>query len=387
VRSFGDGFTALALPAYLAGLGFSPLQVGIVTTLTIIGSSILTLIVGLAAHRARTRSLLIASCGLMLATGLGFSWARTFWPLAVVGFVGTLNPSGGDLSVFLPLEQSLLAHASSGHGRTTLFARYGMVAFSMGALGALFIGGVDRAAKSRGVDAMDALRALFLLYGLLAVGAFGLYLRLPRGKVEGEQPRAPLGPSRRRVLKLAALFCVDSFGGGFLVQSMMALWLFQRFGLSLTVAGAFFFWTGLLSGFSQLAAGWLARRIGLINTMVFTHIPANLCVAAAAFAPSLWMVMALLLVRSALSQMDVPARTSYVMSIVTPAERVAASGVTNVPRSLASAVSPSIAGALIGMGGAVAWPLLIGGGLKIVYDLTLLAMFRTVRAPHEREAA
>jgi predicted MFS family arabinose efflux permease len=188
------------------------------------------------------------------------------------------------------------------------------------------------------------------------------------------------------VLRLAALFSLDSFGGGFIVQSLLALWLFRTFGLSLQAASAFFFWAGVLTAFSQLAAGRLARRIGLVNTMVFTHIPAQLCLIAAAFAPSLPAALTLLLMRASLSAMDVPARTSYVMAIVTPAERAAAASVTNVPRSLASALSPSLAGALM-TASPFAWPLVIGGGLKIAYDLALLALFSQVKPPEEQTSA
>ena len=386
VRAFGDGFTALILPAYLSGLGFGAFRIGLITTITLVGSAALTMAVGLLAHRVRVRSLLIAGCGLMLATGLLFSQLRGFWPLAVVGFVGTLNPSGGDISLFLPLEQSLLAHAGPDGRRTDLFVRFGLTGWMMLAAGSLFVSVVDAVARATGVDRMAAMRAMFALYGLLAVAAFGLYLRLPRTRAEGEPPRAPLGPSRRRVMTLAALFSLDSFGGGFLVQSMLALWLFQRFGLSLAAAGSFFFWSGLLSGLSQIAAGRLARCIGLVNTMVFTHIPANLCMAAAAFVPSLWGVMGLLLVRAALSQMDVPARTSYVMAVVTPGERAAAASLTSGPRSLAGALSPSLAGLMLSAGG-FAWPLLIGGGLKLTYDLIFLAMFSRVRPPEETDGA
>ncbi|MFL5519010.1 MAG: MFS transporter, partial [Gemmatimonadales bacterium] len=188
--------------------------------------------------------------------------------------------------------------------------------------------------------------------------------------------------SRRVVLTLAALFSVDAFAGGFVVQSLLALWLFERFGLSLATTGAIFFWTGLLSALSYLAAVPIARRFGLVNTMVFTHLPANACLVLVPFAPGLGPAIALLLLRSALSQMDVPTRTSYVMAVVTPAERAAAASVTAVPRSLAAAASPMLAGSLLAVSG-FGWPLVIGGGLKIAYDLALLAMFRKVRPPEE----
>ena len=383
VRGFGDGFTALLLPVYLTGLGFSLFQVGLLTTATLLGSAGLTLAVGLAGHRYPARRLLFVACGLMIATGLAFSQAHAFWPLMLVGFAGTLNPSGGDVSPFLPLEQSLLAHAGPPSRRTDLFARYALSGSLMAALGALSVGLLDPL-QVAGFARRTLIEGAFVLYGLLGAAAFLLYRRLPDQPVESEAPRTALGPSRNRVLGLAALFSLDSFAGGFLVQSLFALWLFHRFGLSLTAAGAFFFWTGVLSALSQLAAPWLARRVGLVNTMVFTHIPANLCVIAAAFAPNLPIAFSLLFLRALLSQMDVPARTSYVMAIVTPAERAAAAGVTNVPRSLASALSPALAG-LIFTASPFAWPLVIGGSLKIVYDLLLLWRFQKVRPPEERD--
>jgi hypothetical protein len=195
--------------------------------------------------------------------------------------------------------------------------------------------------------------------------------------VEESKPAAPLGPSRGIVLKLAGLFSIDSFAGGLVINALLALWLFERFGMSLTAAGAFFFWTGTFSAVSQLAAPALAKRIGLINTMVFTHIPASLCLIGAAFAPRLELALALLLARSLLSQMDVPARSAYVMSVVTPAERPAAASFTAVPRSLASAASPSLAGALFAAG-LMSAPLVACGVLKIAYDLALFAAFRKV---------
>jgi len=384
VRGFGDGFTALLLPVYLSGLGFSAFRIGALTTATLLGSAALTLAVGLAGHRVPARRLLFAACGLTGLTGLAFSQAHAFWPLVVVGFVGTLNPSGGDVSPFLPLEQSLLAHAGPPSQRTRLFALYSLTGTLMTAVGALCVGVIEPLRTLTGASQLSLIEAAFVAYGLLGLVSAALYRRLPEEPPGAETPRTPLGPSRRNVFGLAALFSLDSFGSGFMVQSLFALWLFHRFGLSLAVAGGFFFWTGALSAVSQLAAPALARRIGLINTMVFTHIPASLCVIAVAFTPNVEVAFALLVVRALLSNMDVPARTSYVMAIVTPAERAAAAGVTNVPRSLASAFSPALAGLLFSLS-PFAWPLVIGGSLKIAYDLLLLWRFQKVRPPEEAD--
>jgi len=343
----------------------------VVATATMLGSALATVAVGAWGHRFRSRRLLRGAALVMALTGLGFAALSSFWPLLVVAFVGTLNPSSGDVSVFLPLEHARLAGAARGHARTALFARYsllGAVAAALGALAAAAPAGL----VARGVADLDALRAMFVLYGAVGLLVWQIYRRLPQHAADPADaaPPASLGPSRAIVVRLAALFSVDAFAGGLVVNSLLALWLLERFGLSLAQAGAFFFWAGLLSAASQLAAPVVARRIGLLNTMVFTHIPANVCLVLAAWAPSLPVALALLFVRSALSQMDVPTRTAYVMAVVTPAERPAAASFTAVPRSLAAALSPTLSGALFAAGW-ISAPLVACGVLKICYDLAL----------------
>jgi MFS family permease len=387
LRAFADGFVALLLPVYLTRLGFDALAIGMLTTATLLGSAVLTLAVGLTAHRLAPRPLLLAASLLMLATGFCFAVFGDFWPLVIIGFVGTLNPSAGDVSLFLPLEQALLAHDVADNRRTALFARYSLVGSLVGALGALAAGLPELASAALPIETTAALQAMFVLYGLLGGVAFLLYRRLPPEAAAGAGPaKRPLGKSRGIVFTLAALFSLDSFGGGFFVQSLLALWLFDRFGLSLAMAASFFFWSGVLTAFSYLVAVRIAGRIGLVNTMVFTHIPSSLCIIAVPFVPQLGIVLALLLLRAALSQMDVPTRSSYVMAVVTPEERAAAASLTAVPRSLASAASPVLAGWLMTVS-AFAWPFLIGGALKIVYDLLLLAMFRSVKPREETASA
>ena len=373
LRGFVDGSVAVLLPAYLLALGLDGFAVGVLSTVTLLGSALATLAVGTWGHRFAPRTLLLGAALLMAATGAGFAGLSSFAPLLVVAFLGTLNPGAGDVSVFLPLEHARLAGlAQSSADRTTLFARYSLAGSLSAAFGALAVGMPAWLAARAGWAMVDALRAMFVLYAAIGGVIWALYRRLPlpvAGTAQGAAP-APLGPSRAVVVKLAALFSVDSFAGGLVLNSLVSLWLMQRFGLTLTAAGAFFFWSGLASAASQLAAPWLARRIGLLNTMVFTHIPANLCLIGAALAPSLPVALALLLVRALLSQMDVPTRTAYVMSVVTPAERAAAASFTTVPRSLASAASPVLAGALFASGWLAA-PMLLCGVLKIGYDLTL----------------
>ena len=386
LRAFGDGYVALLLPAYLLGLGFSPLEVGLIATTTLLGSGLLTLLVGLYAHRYNYRSLLLAATVLMAGTGLGFAFVTDFWPLLLIALIGTLNPSSGDVSVFLPLEHAALSHLVDDKRRTAVFARYSLAGSLVAALGSLAAGLPAWIAGAANVSVTAGIQAMFVLYAMLAGLAALVYRALPRMPGSGAQQRAgPLTTSRKTVHTLAALFSLDAFAGGFVVQSMVALWLYQKFSLSLAAAGTLFFWTGILTAGSYLVAARIASRFGLVKTMVFTHLPSSLCLIAIPFMPSLDYVIALLFVRSALSQMDVPTRSSYVMAIVPPVERPAAAGITSVPRSLASAVSPFVAGYLLGAS-SFGWPLLIAGTLKIAYDLLLLLRFGNIRPPEEQRA-
>ncbi len=386
LRAFGDGFVSLLLPLYLLDLGFNALQVGVITTTTLLGSGVLTLLVGLFSYRFHYRTLLLAATALMAATGIGFAFVTGFWPLLLVALVGTLNPSSGDVSVFMPLEHAVLSRSVDAKRRTAIFARYSLVGSLAAAVGSLAVAAPAMLGDALGLSPRAAIQGMFALYAVLACVTALVYRGLPRAlAADGIKASAPLVESKRRVYTLATLFSLDAFGGGFVVQSMLALWLYQRFSLSITTAGTLFFWTGVLTALSYLAAVRIADRFGLVNTMVFTHLPSSLCLIAIPFMPELGYVIALLFVRSALSQMDVPTRSSYVMSIVPPAERPAAASITSVPRSLASAVSPLLSGYLLGLS-TFGWPLLIAGAVKIVYDGLLLVMFRHVRPPEEERA-
>ena len=385
VRSFADGFIALLLPIYLLDLGLDAFAIGTIITSTLIGSALLTLWAGLVAHRHSRRRMLLAACLLMAATGVGFVLATDYWPILIVAFVGTLNPTAGDVSLFLPLEQTALSQTIEPRRRTALFARYSLIGTLAGALGALAAPIPDWASAWSGLPRLAGLQLMFGLYGLLGIASLLLYRPLSSAvEATAATPQAPLGPSKRIVYGLMALFCIDAFGGGFVVQSLLALWLFQSFGISIATAAAILFWTSLCSAASYLAAVPISERFGLVNTMVFTHLPANLCLMLVPFAPNLLIAIGLLLVRSALSQMDVPTRTSYVMAVVTPAERPAAASITAVPRSLATAVSPLLAGYLLALT-SFGWPLLIGGALKAAYDVLLLIKFRRLRPPEETD--
>ncbi len=374
LRDMGDGFVAVLLPVYLLALGFAPLQVGIIATASLLGSALLTMGVGFLGVRCGHRQLLFAAASLMVATGVAFAVVNDYALLLVIAFAGTINPSAGSVSVFVPLEHAVLTREVTDAARTRIFARYSLVGALAAAAGGLASTTPDLVA-SAGIDQLTGIKAMFVLYAFLGLLGGFLYGQIPQRRPTAASGTATaLGPSRKIVFKLAALFSLDAFAGGFVVQSLLALWLFETFNLSLAEAGLFFFWSGVLSAFSFPVAAWLSRHIGLINTMVFTHIPSSLALMLAALAPTLPLALALLLIRAALSQMDVPTRSSYVMAVVTEAERPAAASFTSVPRSLAAAASPALAGALFAASFR-AWPLLICGVLNIMYDLLLLMQF------------
>lgn len=383
LRGFGDGYVALLLPYYLILLGLDALEVGIIITTTLLGAGTMTLATGLIAHRYRSRNLLVAGALLLVVAGMGMAAVTDFWPLLVIAAIGVLNPSSGDVTVFAPLEQSLLARAVRSESRTALFARYSLVGALVVALGAQAAGIPALLAAWTGLEVKAAVQAMFLLYAAIGIGNALLYSRLtPAIEPPRMESRAPLGKSKGVVYRLAALFSLDAFGGGFAVQSLIALWLFERFELSIVTTGTIFFWTNLLAAFSHLAAARIAGHIGLVNTMVFTHLPANVFLILVPFMPTLPLAVLFLSLRAALSSMDVPARSSYVMAVVSAEERPAAASITVVPRSFAAAVSPAIGGYLLSLT-TFGWPLVICGALKIIYDLTLLGMFRKVKPPEE----
>jgi Arabinose efflux permease len=382
VRGFADGFVSVLLAQYLVGLGFTPVQVGAIVTGTLLGSAALTLAFGLTSHRFPLRALLLAASVVMTLTGIGFATLTWFWPLLIVAVIGTLNPSAGDVSVFLPTEQALIAGHVDAAGRPRLFAVYNLSATVAGAVGALASVLPEALARRMDWDITSTQQTAFLLYALCGALSFVIYTRLRRASAEltaaqPSQVRRALHSSRRTVLELSALFSLDSAGSGFVVTSLLVLWLHLRFDLSAGQTGLVFFAAGLLGASSQLLAPRLAERFGLIRTMAYTHVPANLLLASAAFAPSGQVAIALLLVRALFAQMDVPARQAFVMAVVPPEERAAASSVTNVPRSLASAATPLLAGALLTRS-TFGWPLLIAGTVKLTYDIVLLRLYRDV---------
>lgn len=381
LRGFGDGFAIIVLPAYLSAIGFDAAEVGLVAAAALLGTAVFTLAVGFVAPRYDLRNLLIAGAALMICTGLAFAQAAAIGIIIAVAFFGTINPSTGDIGILIPVEHAMLTYGVSDKDRTRTFARYSLIGALSMAVGALAAATPD-VLVTLGFGRVTAFKSMFYAYAVLGLACAAIYMRLPHAHTEQRPVAAPLRTSRGVVYKLAALFSLDAFAGGFVVQSLLALWLFQRFDMSLTAASIFFFWATVFSAFSYPLAAWIAKHIGLVNTMVFTHIPSSLCLIFAALSPSLPVALGFLLVRSALSQMDVPTRSSYVMAVVTPPERPAAASVTAVPRSLASSVSPALAGILLSSS-FLGLPLILCGTLKIVYDLALLFSFRHIKPPEE----
>jgi MFS family permease len=382
IRGFADGYVSVLLALYLTNLGFSPVQVGAIVTGTLLGSAALTLAFGMTAHRIELRSLLIAATVVMAGTGLGFAGFTTFWPLLIVAVVGTLNPSSGDVSVFLPTEQALVADHVPPTRRVHVFSIYNLAAIFAAALGALVSGLPNVVARHTSLALLDAQRLSFLGYALAGGVLFVLYRGLRHDRdalphVSRDAQQRVLHSSRRIVLELSSLFSLDAAGGGFAVTSILVLWLHLKFGLSAGATATVFFAAGLLAATSQLVAPRLARRIGLVRTMAYTHLPANVFLAAAAFAPTSGLAITFLLIRALLSQMDVPARQSFVMAVVPEGERAAAASVTNVPRSLAAAATPLLAGVLLAHS-TFGWPLVIAGVMKMIYDVLLLVLYRNV---------
>jgi MFS family permease len=381
LRGFSDGFAAIVLPVYLSAIGFDAAQIGLVAAAALLGTAAFTLAIGFVAPLYDLRSLLVAGAILMAITGLAFPTVEQFGLIIAVAFIGTINPSTGDIGVLIPLEHATLSQGVADHERTRAFAHYSLTGGLSMAVGALAAAAPDFLV-SAGLGRLGALKAVFYAYAVLGVASAAIYHRLPRTHLEQQPAAASLRTSRSVVYKLAALFSLDAFAGGFIVQSLLALWLFERFQISLAAASLFFFWSSLLSAFSYPLAVAIAKRIGLVNTMVFTHTPSSICLILAAVSSDLYITLGLLLFRSALSQMDVPTRSSYVMAVVTPPERPAAASVTAVPRSLASSLSPPLAGMLLSTT-FLGLPLIVCGALKIVYDVVLLFSFRHIKPPEE----
>jgi MFS family permease len=393
-RMFAYGTLGVMLVLFLAATGLSEARIGLLLTFTFLGDAAISLWLSTHADRWGRRRVLVAGAALMALGGVVMALTGDFTLLLIAATVGVISPTGGEVGPFLAVEQACLAQLVEDRERTQYFAWYNVVGYGATALGALGGGALVESLQHHGWTALASYRVLLGIYGGLGVVIGALSWRL------GEQVEhavafaaAPktgmllgLGHSRATVFKLSALFSLDSFGGGFVVQSFLAYWFQQRFGLAETALGGIFFGANILSGLSALAAVPLARRIGLVNTMVWTHLPSNVLLICVPLMPSLGWAVGLLLLRHTISQMDVPTRQSYVNSVVPAGERSAANGVTGTARQLGTSLAPLCAGPLLGVAALASVPFFIAGGLKIVYDLALWRSFRAIKPPEEAAA-
>lgn len=389
LRSAGIGLTGVLLALYLAQAGLSGAAIGVVVAVGLAGGAAATLLVTLAADRLGRRTTLLGLALLGAAGGVGLALGARFWVFLLAGFFGMINGMGRDRGGAVALEQAMLPETVPAERRTWALAFYNLVLDTGGALGSLAAGLPYLWRHRFSVELLDSYRLTFGLYSLLMLLTVALYLGLT-SRVELQTGGAPLPPvspaSKRIVFRLAGLFTLDSIGGGFLANTLLAYWFFRRFGVGEEWLGPLFFAAGLANALSHLVAAWLAGRIGLVNTMVFTHIPANLLLMAVAFVPGFRWAAALFLARECLVRMDVPTRQSYTLAVVGPSERTFASGVTNLTRNLSWAAAPSLAGWLMQSAATLSAPLFLGSGLKIVYDLLLYRAFRHLPAPEEQRA-
>jgi MFS family permease len=378
VRAFGDGMMSIALAQYAEAIGLSGFEAGLVATAALVGTSATTWLVGQYVERVGRRRMLIWAAFLSIATGIAYAASSSLALLLPVAFLGTVNPTSGDVSSFLPIEQAILAQETEARTRVNTFARFSLIGSLAGALGALASGATVLLERLPDVGTLGAIRLLFLGYSILGVIGLLLTLRLtPHAELVKTTNPAGLGPSKRKVYTLSALFATDAFAGGLVVQSIIALFLFRKFDLDPAATGAVFFGTSLFSAISFLISSRLSMRFGLVNTMVFTHLPSNLLLVGVALAPAPGLAIAFLMARSILSQMDVPPRQALIVGVVEPEERAATAAMTGLARSVASAGAPSLGGALLGSGFA-GLPFLVCGALKSTYDVALWTLFRKV---------
>jgi MFS family permease len=386
-RMLANGALAVCLGLYLASRGLSTRQVGILITCAMLGDATISLGFTLVADRVGRRRVLAAGAVLMVLASAGFLFLHSFVALCALAFVAVFSANGREVGPFLPVEQAGIAERTEAESRTHILAYYNFVGFLSGGLGALLVGGAAWYAREyRGNEALGY-SWIVIGYGLVGLVLIVFALMLPAGmeaRSPTVAPRFGLHKSRGIVMRLSCLFALDSFAGGLVLQSLLALWLSLRFGLRPESIGGYFFVAELLAGFSGLVAARLASRFGLIHTMVFTHLPANCLLILVAFAPTAGLALALLVLRASVSSMDIPTRQAYTLAVVDPDERSAAGGVTNIARSIGNSFSPAIAGTLIGIPALISSPLILAGGLKIAYDLLLLKAFRNTKPAHEQ---
>jgi MFS family permease len=393
LRLFAYGGLSVVLVLYLVGLGLSESDTGLLLTATLLGDTLVSLYLTTRADRLGRRRMLMIGAALMAAAGIAFALTHRLWLLVVAGTVGVISPSGQEVGPFLSIEQAALSHVVEDRDRTHVFAWYTLAGSFATALGSLTAGFLTHALQKTWTP-VDSYRAVVIAY---AVAGFVLLLMFRVASTAVDMPKGAPGPapasglarfsglhqSHNVVLRLSALFALDSFGGGFVVQSFAAYWFYLRFGVDPKTLGMLFFAANVLAGFSALVASRLASRIGLVNTMVVTHLPSNVLLILIPLMPTLQLASLMLLLRFSISQMDVPTRQSYTMAVVTPGERAAASGITGVARTTGAAISPMLAGLLFARPSLINIPFYLAGGLKIAYDVLLLSAFSAVKPPEE----
>jgi len=389
LRMFAYGFLSVVLVLYLSEVGLSTKQIGALLTLTLLGDTAISLWMTTSADRTGRRKMLIAGAVLMILAGVAFALTRNFALLLLAGIVGVISPSGNEVGPFLSIEQAALSQTVSDEKRTCVFAWYNLVGSFATALGALAGGGLAQWLPSFGFTSLTGYRAIVIAYGAMGLLLAILFLSLSPS-VEVEAPVDPekavpkrllgLHQSQSVIFKLSALFALDSFAGGFVMQSLLAYWFHLKFGVAPGLLGGIFFGANILAGVSALSASQFASRIGLVNTMVLTHIPSNVLLILVPLMPNATLAIIVLLLRFAISQMDVPTRQSYTMAVVHPDERSAAAGVTGVARTIGAGLSPVLAGTLLASASLLSVPLLLAGTLKIVYDLMLYRSFKSIKA-------
>jgi len=391
IRMFGYGFLSVVLALYLAKRGLSEGEIGMLLTLTLAGDAAITLWITTSADRLGRRRMLVFGAGLMIISGLIFSLTGNYIILVATAIIGVISPSGNEIGPFLSIEQASLSQLVPDEKRTQTFAWYNLAGSFATATGALVGGVLAQLLQGKGYTPLNSYRAVLMGYTLIGVLLVVLFLLLSQSveapKLTEASPiprRLGLHKSRGVVYRLSSLFALDAFAGGLVVQSMMAYWFNIKFGVQPAALGAIFFGANILAGISALSAAWIAKRIGLINTMVYTHIPSNILLILVPFMPTLPLAILALLLRFSISQMDVPTRQSYTMAVVSPDERSAAMGVTSIARSMGAMLSPAITGQLLAVTGLMGAPFVIAGSLKIVYDVLIWRGFRAIKPPEEK---
>jgi MFS family permease len=393
VRLFGYGALSVVLVLYLVSLGLTESATGVLLTATLLGDTLVSLYLTTRADRFGRRRMLIVGALLMATAGVAFAFSQQFWLLVVAGTIGVISPSGHEVGPFLPIEQAALSQVVPARSRTDVFAWYTLAGSIATALGALFAGLLTNTLRHHWAP-VDSYRAVVVAYACVGVVLCALFMTASEAveaspAAQAAAPRSPLHrlsglhESQGVVFRLAGLFALDSFGGGFVVQSFAAYWFYLRFGVNPKTLGALFFAANVFAGLSALVASRLAHRIGLVNTMVVTHLPSNVLLMLIPLMPTLPLATLMLLLRFSISQMDVPTRQSYTMAVVVPEERAAASGITGVARTTGAALSPVFAGLLFARPSLMNVPFYIAGALKIAYDLWLFRAFRSLKPPEE----